>query len=295
MLKLILLTVPCIATVLLATCGGRPDGLTRDFYERMAALDVAGMEQLVCEEDRSAFRNSVILLASISSSRALALDDFETETETSDGTSATMRVTGWVVDGNGGKLPLSGMVQLRSEGGEWCLSGERDGFRAVQENSEDIHGLIFSRGFSVDFGTNARSGPGRIIGGSEEFSTPAPGGPPTIESEITTVASGLQYIDVEEGSGPRPEAGQTVLVEYTMWLEASGEMIDSSLGREPFEFVLGGGEALDGFDEGVATMREGGVRRLIVPPKLGYGDDDDYGDIPPNSTLIFDVELVAVR
>jgi FKBP-type peptidyl-prolyl cis-trans isomerase len=105
----------------------------------------------------------------------------------------------------------------------------------------------------------------------------------------------LKYQELGLGSGRQPAEGQTVLVHYTMWLNASGRIFDSSLGGAPFEFVLGEGFVVDGFDEGVATMREGGRRRLIVPPKLGDGDDDDYGDIPPNSTLIFDVELVEVR
>jgi peptidylprolyl isomerase len=110
-----------------------------------------------------------------------------------------------------------------------------------------------------------------------------------------TTDSGLNYIEIRTGAGPLPQPGQTLVVHYTLWLK-SGKRMDSSRDRvEPFEFVLGGRVVVEGFDEGLATMRQGGERRLIVPPRLGYGDDDDYGDIPPNSTLVFDVELVEVR
>ena len=293
MLKLIFLAVTGLATVVLAGCGGRPDSVTRDFYGRMAALDVAGMEQLVCEDERSAFRGSVGFLQGMAPERALEVHDFAARTERSDGTSTTMRVSGRFVTAEEGNTPLSGRVQLVRERGEWCLSGERNGFRDVRESAFDAYRLAFSGVVSSDTWTEGYRRTGLILGAG--LNTPPPGGPPPVLGPTTTTASGLKYQDRVPGSGPSPEAGQTVLVHYTMWLEASGAMIDSSLGREPFEFVLGGGQAVDGFDEGVATMLEGGRRRLIVPPKLGYGDDDDYEDIPPNSTLIFDVELVAIR
>jgi len=290
----ILPVIGLAAAVLLAGCGGHPDSVTRDFYERMAALDVAGMEQLVCEEERSAFRNSVGFLQGISPERALDVHDFEARTERSDGTSTTMRVSGRFVNGEEANTPLSGRVQLVREGGEWCLSGERNGFRDVRESALDAYGLVFSDEISFDTWTGGPDGRRGIIVDAG-LSTPPPGGPPSILGPTTTTASGLKYQELGLGSGRQPAEGQTVLVHYTMWLNASGRIFDSSLGGAPFEFVLGEGLVVDGFDEGVATMREGGRRRLIVPPKLGYGDDDDYGDIPPNSTLIFDVELVEVR
>jgi FKBP-type peptidyl-prolyl cis-trans isomerase len=279
---------------LLAACGGQPDSVTRDFYTRMAALDLAGMEELVCEDERPAFRDSVGFLEGFSSARALQVQDFRARTERSDGTSVTMTVGGRFVSDEGGDTRLSGRVRLQRDGGEWCLSGERDGFRAIRESAAEAYFLAFDGELSGDVWTEGSGAAGILIEGG--LSTPPPGGPPRIlRGQETTAASGLRYVDLVRGSGPQPEAGQTVVVRYTLWLEASGAMIDSSRGGEPFEFVLGGGLVVDGFDEGIATMREGGRRRLIVPPRLGYGDDDDYEDIPPNSTLIFDVELVDVR
>jgi len=239
----------------------------------------------------------VSFLRSISPRTVLELDQFKASTERSDGTSATMRISGRFVDGEGLEVPLSGRVQVAREGGEWCVSGERDGFRTIQRSAFDLYGRLSIIGdFGGDMSIEGIVPPrGRIIGAEAGLNTPPPGGPPTVHGDVTTTVSGLQYIEIALGNGPRPEAGQTVLVRYTMWLEASGAMIDSSHGGEPFEFVLGGGLVVDGFDEGVATMREGGRRRLIIPPRLEYGDDDDYEDIAPNSTLIFDVEVVEVR
>lgn len=119
--------------------------------------------------------------------------------------------------------------------------------------------------------------------------------PPRVDGEVITTDSGLRYVEIGVGNGVTPQPGQRVRVHYTLWIEASGEMIDSSLRRgESFEFTLGSGEVVDGFEEGVATMREGGRRRMIVPPELGYGDAGQ-GAVPPNSTLVFDVELVELR
>ncbi len=107
-------------------------------------------------------------------------------------------------------------------------------------------------------------------------------------------ASGLKYIDVKTGSGPSPKTGQTAVVHYTGWL-VDGTQFDSSKTRnEPFEFAVGTGGVIKGWDEGVATMKTGGVRKLIVPPDLGYGAGGQ-GQIPPNATLIFEVQLLNVK
>lgn len=114
-------------------------------------------------------------------------------------------------------------------------------------------------------------------------------------NQIVTTASGLQYEDVEVGTGPQPKAGQTIVVHYTGTFD-DGTKFDSSRDRgEPFPFVLGVGQVIAGWDEGLATMKVGGRRHLIIPPELGYGAEGASGVIPPNATLIFDVELLEIK
>jgi peptidylprolyl isomerase len=117
-------------------------------------------------------------------------------------------------------------------------------------------------------------------------------------SEITT-PSGLRMTDIRVGKGPQPEAGQTVTVNYTGWLFENGKKgkkFDSSFDRkQPFSFVLGHMRVIKGWDEGVSTMRVGGKRTLIIPPELGYGSEGAGGDIPPNATLLFEVELLSAK
>jgi FKBP-type peptidyl-prolyl cis-trans isomerase FkpA len=112
-------------------------------------------------------------------------------------------------------------------------------------------------------------------------------------STVTT-ESGLQYEDVTTGSGAEACAGQTVSVHYTGWL-TDGTKFDSSKDRnQPFEFALGAGMVIKGWDEGVQGMKIGGVRRLTVPAQLGYGARGAGGVIPPNATLVFEVELLDI-
>jgi FKBP-type peptidyl-prolyl cis-trans isomerase FkpA len=114
-----------------------------------------------------------------------------------------------------------------------------------------------------------------------------------------TTSSGLQIIDSKVGTGASPKAGQTCVMHYTGWLYengAKGKKFDSSVDRgEPFEFPIGRGQVIAGWDEGVASMKVGGKRTLIIPPALGYGARGAGGVIPPNATLIFDVELLGVK
>jgi peptidylprolyl isomerase len=110
-----------------------------------------------------------------------------------------------------------------------------------------------------------------------------------------TTPSGLGYVIDQPGTGARPQAGQSVSVHYTGWL-TDGTKFDSSRDRgEPFEFPLGQGRVIEGWDEGVADMQIGEKRTLIVPAALGYGDQGSGGVIPPNATLVFKVELLGAR
>jgi peptidylprolyl isomerase len=117
----------------------------------------------------------------------------------------------------------------------------------------------------------------------------------TTQKPIKT-KSGLEYIDLKVGTGPAAKAGQTVTVHYTGWLKDGGKKFDSSVDKgEPFTFPLGAHQVIGGWDEGVAGMKVGGKRQLIVPPDLGYGPQGFPPDIPPSATLIFDVELLGVN
>src|SRR5437868_9794333 len=116
---------------------------------------------------------------------------------------------------------------------------------------------------------------------------------------VTTTPSGLKIIDTKIGTGASPKPGQTCVMHYTGWLYqngAKGRKFDSSLDRgQPFEFPLAQQRVIAGWDEGVASMKVGGKRTLIIPPALGYGARGAGGVIPPNATLIFDVELLDVK
>ena len=114
------------------------------------------------------------------------------------------------------------------------------------------------------------------------------------KENIITTATGLKYIDEAVGSGPTPKTGKKVKVHYTGWLK-DGTKFDSSVDRgQPFEFIIGVGQVIKGWDEGVSTMRVGGKRTLIIPPELGYGERG-AGTIPPNAALKFKVELLAAN
>lgn len=117
-------------------------------------------------------------------------------------------------------------------------------------------------------------------------------GPPPIDVEGLTTASGLQIFEVFVGEGEEVRAGDAAAVHYAGWLE-SGVQFDTSLDDgEPFAFGLGGGQVIAGWDEGIVGMKPGGIRRLIVPPELGYGAQGS-DNVPPNAVLTYDIELIA--
>ena len=130
--------------------------------------------------------------------------------------------------------------------------------------------------------------------GGDKKPTASASAPTTVTGNGTTTASGLEYWDIVVGTGATAVSGSQVKVHYTGWL-ISGQKFDSSLDRgEPFSFLLGAGQVIKGWDEGVAGMKVGGKRQLRIPPTLGYGAEGSGGVIPPNATLIFDVELLDV-
>lgn len=115
------------------------------------------------------------------------------------------------------------------------------------------------------------------------------------DGETVTTPSGLKYVDLVAGGGPSPARGQVAVVHYTGWL-TDGTKFDSSVDRgQPFEFAVGQGMVIKGWDEGVASMKVGGKRRLVIPPELGYGARGAGGVIPPNAQLVFEVELLNVK
>ena len=146
----------------------------------------------------------------------------------------------------------------------------------------------------VVFGLASGCGKSEKFGGPNQPAASSASGPSKVDGQPTTTSSGLQYWDIVVGTGATAVPGKPVSVHYTGWL-TNGEKFDSSLDRgQPFIFPLGEGQVIKGWDEGVAGMKSGGKRQLRIPPALGYGESGAGGVIPPNATLIFDVELLGV-
>jgi peptidylprolyl isomerase len=137
-------------------------------------------------------------------------------------------------------------------------------------------------------------------GGSKDHSAVADqaiaaGKIPQIPGDTVTTASGLKYLEIRTGTGAAPKTGQTCVMHYSGWL-TDGTKFDASRDRgQPFPFPLGQGRVIRGWDEGVASMKIGGRRILVIPPQLGYGERGAGGVIPPNATLVFEIELLEVR
>ena len=134
---------------------------------------------------------------------------------------------------------------------------------------------------------------------AQDHATPKNDSDKKSDTKMTRTSSGLQYQDTVVGTGESPKSGQICVMHYTGWLWENGEKgrkFDSSVDRgKPFEFPLGQGRVIKGWDEGVASMKVGGKRTLLIPPQLGYGARGAGGVIPPNATLMFEVELLGVK
>ncbi len=144
--------------------------------------------------------------------------------------------------------------------------------------------------------------PMRLAGGAVALAILAvfaPVGRSDAANQVIEMPDGLKYTDTKTGDGTTAKAGNKVSVHYTGWLSnngAKGKKFDSSVDRgQPFQFTLGAKQVIAGWDEGVAGMKVGGTRTLTIPPELGYGTRGAPGAIPPNATLIFDVELLQVQ
>ena len=144
--------------------------------------------------------------------------------------------------------------------------------------------------------------PMRLVGGAVALAiitALTPAGRSDAANQVTEMPDGLKYTDTKAGDGATAKAGNKVSVHYTGWLSdngAKGKKFDSSVDRgQPFQFTLGAKQVIAGWDEGVAGMKVGGTRTLTIPPELGYGARGAPGAIPPNATLIFDVELLQVQ
>ena len=138
--------------------------------------------------------------------------------------------------------------------------------------------------------TQAPTGTAHKPGATHKAATSHTGPAP----QTVTTPSGLKYVDLLVGKGPAPKDGDTVLVHYTGRF-TNGKVFDTSRGKQPFHFVLGRGQVIKGWDEGVASMHAGGKRKLIVPPALAYREKGYPNVIPPNSTLVFQVELLKIN
>ena len=257
-------------------CSSDPANIVVNFYTSLANYDTAAALDLVCDDDRELFEKGLQRLVSIQTAPAPDSDDVSVDltviaTRTS-GEDAEMDVEGRIEGGlaNGS---ISEKVVLKRTGATWCVAS------ASADEQRAAAGLVPSA--LADLYTPPTPTP------------PPPDPPPDVVGTEVTTASGLRYVDVEVGSGEMPSTGSTVSVLYTLWLEGGRNPVDSQTETSnPFSFQIGHGVVIEGFEEGISSMNAGGNRRLIIPPELAYGGTGSGTKVPPNATLIFDIELL---
>lgn len=187
-----------------------------------------------------------------------------------------------------GPLPLAGLAVMAALAAG-CSRGEGDGgvdeTAPARETASDERVGAVTRDERPGEDVDAASGDAAAASKEAELNDP----------ELVSKPSGLKYRDLANGTGREARSGDVAVVHYTGWL-VDGTKFDSSLDRgQPFDFPVGGGRVIKGWDEGVAGMKVGGKRRLVIPPDLGYGSRGAGGVIPPDATLIFEVELLGVK
>ena len=165
-----------------------------------------------------------------------------------------------------------------------------------------VRSLALALCLTAVIGCSSRDKPAETAPAPESAATETAAAPADAPASTGTETMALQKTELAPGNGAEIKSGQTALVHYTGWLydaaapESKGKKFDSSVDRnEPFEFPVGAGMVIKGWDEGVVGMKVGGKRRLVIPPEMGYGSRGAGGVIPPGATLVFDVELVEIR
>lgn len=214
--------------------------------------------------------------------------------EVEKGNRVSVNFTGWLEDGTMFGTSIGDQPLVLDVGGGQVFAGWDEGLEGMKSGGKRQLVIPSDLAFG-EAGTGGIPPNAELVMEIEvELMASPPAAPQAVdEDDFTVTDSGLRYYDFEEGVGAEVEPGQQVSVEYTGWLE-DGTRFDSSVGREPFTLVVGAGQVIPGWDEGLQGMKVGGIRQLVIPAELGYGEGGS-GQIPPNSVLIFEVEMLDAQ